>query len=415
MSQRRKEGVRSLRQLYRIGYGPSSSHTIGVGRAAEAFRNAHPSARRFEVTLYASLALTGVGHGTDAVIKKVFAGHAPVEIIFDEDTITDINHPNTMDMRAYLSHERVCRARFISTGGGAITMESCDCHVEISSDGATVRYPHSKFTDIRRYCAAKKIRLCDYVYETEGESIREFLAQIWEQMKKTISAGITVDGVLPGGLNLQREAKGLFTGVATEKNPEALRKRIVAAYAYATAEENAGGGLMVTAPTCGACGVLPAVLLYLQQKNGFSDQKIIDALATAGLIGTLIKTNASISGAECGCQAEIGSACSMAAAAVGELFDMSLSRIEYAAEIAMEHHLGLTCDPVRGLVQIPCIERNAVAAMRALDAASLADMLSDTRPISFDMVVETMYQTGLDMHADYRETALGGLAKVFRS
>jgi L-serine dehydratase len=238
--------------------------------------------------------------------------------------------------------------------------------------------------------------------------------EVWETMKSAIERGVAQSGVLPGGLNVERRAKILYTGQAPEESAETREHRIVCSYAFAVGEENAAGGTIVTAPTCGACGVLPAVLKYAQERQGYTDTQIINALATAGLIGNLIKTNASISGAECGCQAEIGSACCMATAALSELRGMSLSQIEYAAEIAMEHHLGLTCDPIGGLVQIPCIERNAVAAMRAINASSLAYFLSDSRKISFDLVIQTMYETGKDLRRPYRETAEGGLAKLYK-
>jgi L-serine dehydratase len=233
-------------------------------------------------------------------------------------------------------------------------------------------------------------------------------------MKSAIAAGVKAKGVLPGGLGVERKANVLYRKHHIDESAETRENRLVCAYAFAVSEENAGGGTIVTAPTCGACGVLPAVLKYMQERRKFTDDEIIRALATAGVIGNLIKTNASISGAECGCQAEIGSACCMAAAALGELYGMELFQIEYAAEIAMEHHLGLTCDPIGGLVQIPCIERNADAAMRAINAVSLANFLSDSRKISFDLVVRTMYETGKDMSRRYRETSEGGLANLYR-
>jgi L-serine dehydratase len=233
-------------------------------------------------------------------------------------------------------------------------------------------------------------------------------------MKAAVARGIVRDGELPGGLHVERRAKILYTSNAPDESAETRENRLVCAYAFAVSEENASGGTIVTAPTCGACGVLPAVLTYAQERWGYTDEQVICALATAGLIGNLIKTNASISGAECGCQAEIGSACCMATAALSELRGMTLGQIEYSAEVAMEHHLGLTCDPICGLVQIPCIERNAVAAMRAINASSLAYFLTNSRKISFDLVIQTMYETGKDLHHSYRETAEGGLAKLYK-
>ena len=257
------------------------------------------------------------------------------------------------------------------------------------------------------------MRLYDYVYECEGEEIKEYLAEVWQTMKNAVERGVKRSGTLPGGLEVKRRAKILFKGTAPEESAETREHRLVCAYAFAVSEENASGGTIVTAPTCGACGVVPAVLKYAQERQGYTDEMVLNALATAGLIGNLIKTNASISGAECGCQAEIGSACCMATAALSELRELTLGQIEYSAEVAMEHHLGLTCDPICGLVQIPCIERNAVAAMRAINASSLAYFLSDSRKISFDLVVQTMYETGKDLKRSYRETAEGGLAKLY--
>ena len=274
-------------------------------------------------------------------------------------------------------------------------------------------YKETTFAAIAAICKAEGIRIADYVYRNEGEGFRDFLAEVWKTMKSAISDGLSKTGELPGGLGVMRKARHLFRQKHMDESPTTRENRIVCAYAFAVSEQNADNGTIVTAPTCGACAVLPATLAYMQEKHGFSDDEIIDALATGGLIGNLVKTNASISGAECGCQAEIGTACSMASAALAELFGMEIDQIEYAAEIAIEHHLGLTCDPIRGLVQIPCIERNAVAAMRAINAVSLANFLTDSRKISFDLVVRTMYETGRDLAHSYRETATGGLAKLY--
>ena len=313
-----------------------------------------------------------------------------------------------MDLIAYMGTAKLAEMRIYSVGGGAIKIEGKE-----DSEGAEV-YDLQTMSAIRAYCKEKKIRLYEYVFEREGEELKEYLAEVWSTMQEAVNRGVKQTGILPGGLDVERRAKVLYDGVVENEGAEFRENRLVCAYAFAVSEENAGGGTIVTAPTCGACGVLPAVLKYSQERKGYTDEEIINALATAGLIGNLIKTNASISGAECGCQAEIGSACCMATAALAELRGLTLGQIEYAAEVAMEHHLGLTCDPICGLVQIPCIERNAVAAMRAINAASLAYFLSDSRKISFDLVIQTMYETGKDLNHSYRETAEGGLAKLYK-
>ena len=396
--------MKSLRELYRIGKGPSSSHTIGPERACRLFLLENPSADSFKAVLYGSLAKTGIGHGTDAVIKSILNR---VEIVCDENTLS-LPHPNTMDLFAFQGDKEIGRMRIYSVGGGSIRIEG-----RSFDEGADV-YTLQNFSEIRRYCERTGLRLSDYVFECEGPKIKEYLSRIWQAMKSAISAGLKAQGVLPGGLGVERKARLLYRQKHIDESAETRENRLVCAYAFAVSEQNAAGETIVTAPTCGACGVLPAVLRYVQEKRNFSDEQILRALAAGGLIGNLIKTNASISGAECGCQAEIGSACCMAAAALGELYEMELGQIEYASEIAMEHHLGLTCDPIAGLVQIPCIERNAVAAMRAINAVSLADFLSDSRKISFDLVIRTMYETGKDLSRSYRETAEGGLAKLYK-
>ena len=395
--------MKSLKELYRIGKGPSSSHTIGPERACRLFLQENPNADCFKVILYGSLAKTGAGHGTENVIKSVLPS---VEVNYDMETLTA--HPNTMDLIAYQNNCAIAQMRIYSVGGGAIAIEGRADKVQNEI------YPHNLLADIRAYCEMRNMRLYDYVYECESNDVKEYLAQVWDTMKNAIARGIAQSGVLPGGLEVARRAKILYEGIIPEESAETRENRLVCAYAFAVSEENAAGGTIVTAPTCGACGVVPAVLKYAQERHGYTDEQIVNALATASLIGNLIKTNASISGAECGCQAEIGSACCMATAALSELRGLSLGQIEYAAEVAMEHHLGLTCDPICGLVQIPCIERNAVAAMRAINAASLAYFLSDSRKISFDLVVQTMYETGKDLKKSYRETAEGGLAKLYK-
>lgn len=397
-------GMESLNQLYRIGRGPSSSHTMGPEKACVIFKENNPDADSFKAILYGSLAKTGKGHCTDSVIENTLFP-VPCEVQFDY-LKTDIEHPNTMDLFAYKNGEQIDFIRVFSVGGGRIEFEGS------SSAKEPIVYKLSTFKDIKDYCKEKKYRLWQYVDEVEGEYIWEYLAEVWKTMKNAIETGIEDEGTLPGGLDVQKKAKYLYNMEHIGESAETRENREVCSYAFAVSEQNASGGRIVTAPTCGASGVLPSVLYYMQLKHGFTDRQILQALATGGLIGNLIKTNASISGAECGCQAEIGTACAMASAALGELFGLKRGKIEYAAEIAIEHHLGLTCDPICGLVQIPCIERNAVAAMRAINAINLASFLSDTRKISLDSVITTMKKTGMDIHAAYRETSEGGLATL---
>ena len=398
--------MKSLTELYKIGRGPSSSHTMGPEKAAKLFSERNKNALSFKAVLYGSLAKTGKGHGTDVVLKKTFT--KPVDVVFDFEN-TQLPHPNTMDLFAFDLNGKVIDSwRVYSVGGGAIEVEG-----ESSIEPEDV-YPHHTFEQIREYCDKEEITIPQYVERFEGTEIRTYLAGIWEAMKNAIKQGLKASGVLPGGLNTERRARILYQQRHIDETPQTKENRLVCAYAFAVSEQNAAGEIIVTAPTCGSCGIVPAVLRYEQETHSFTNDDIIDALCTAGIIGNIVKTNASISGAECGCQAECGTACSMAAAALAQLFGMDFDQIEYSAEVAMEHHLGLTCDPVEGLVQIPCIERNAVAAMRAINAVSLANFLTNSRQISFDAVVETMYQTGKDINVRYRETSGGGLAKNYR-
>ena len=397
--------MQSLKYLYRIGRGPSSSHTMGPLAAAKRFIKDNPTAQNYKVVLYGSLAKTGKGHMTDFILEEAFEGRE-CDIVFDFETTID-RHPNTIDFYAYTDGKEVAYTRYYSVGGG-----------EVLADGETVPehkevYPLNSFRSISEYCREKDIRIWQYVEMCEGVEIWDYLSEVWNVMQKAIKEGLNAEGVLHGGIGTKRKARYLYRQKHIDESEETKLNRLICAFAYAVSEQNASGGLIVTAPTCGACGVLPAVLKFLQIKRNYTDKQIIRALATAGIIGNLIKTNASISGAECGCQAEIGTACSMAAAAAGELYELDLDQIEYAAEMSIEHHLGLTCDPIMGLVQIPCIERNAIGAMRALNAVNLADFLADSRKISFDMIVETMYETGKDLRVMYRETAEGGLAKKY--
>ena len=397
--------MKSLKELYRCGMGPSSSHTIGPQNACKEFLAEYPFIDGYKVVLYGSLAKTGKGHMTDSVIRKSF-GNICGEVEFNCEK-KDLHHPNTMEIYGFDGGREVACWHVTSVGGGAIKIKG-----RKKSEPREV-YPHKNFAEISDYCKAENIRLCEYAEKFEGQSLRPYLAEVWQVMQNAVERGLNAEGILEGGLDVRRKAKTLFSENDVFEDSMTRENRLVCAFAFAVSEENASCAEIVTAPTCGSAGVLPAVLYYFKYKYKFDDERIIDALATAGIVGNVVKTNASISGAECGCQAEIGTACSMASAALGELYGMDISQIEYAAEVALEHHLGLTCDPIKGLVQIPCIERNAVAAMRAINAVSLANFLTYSRKISFDMVVATMYRTGKDLSKIYRETAEGGLAKIY--
>lgn len=397
--------MKSIKSLYKIGLGPSSSHTMGPSFAATEFLKISPQADFIKVTLFGSLAKTGKGHGTDRAISETLA-NIPHEIVFDYESKTPI-HPNTLEFIAFKEGKETDKKEFYSIGGGEIQFDGAD------SVSPKEVYSENNFTEIANMCKSRNIRLSDYIFEKEDSDIKQYLMEVWKTMQNAINEGLSKSGTLPGGLSVERKAQFLYNQKHIDESPQTRENRLVCSYAFAISEQNADCGIIVTAPTCGSCGVLPAVLKYMQDKNNFTDEDIIRALAVAGLIGNIVATNASISGAECGCQAEVGTACSMASAALCELFEMGIDQIEYAAEVAMEHHLGLTCDPVCGLVQIPCIERNAVAAMRAINALSLANFLYGSRKVSFDVVVETMYQTGKDLSHLYRETSEGGLAKLY--
>ena len=399
--------MKSIREIYKIGKGPSSSHTMGPERAAQLFQHRYPQADSFRVTLYGSLSKTGVGHGTDRVLRTVL-GEARTKIVFSQERWEGM-HPNTMDFSAFVGDLEIGQARVESIGGGDIRI----CGEPQAAQSEEIYVEHS-FAEIAYFCKWRYIQtLSEYVELNEGPEIWPFLMEVWQTMKAAMEAGLSKTGVLPGGLNVQRKAKYLYDQKVQEGIPALKEFQRIAAYAYAVAEENADNGTVVTAPTCGACGVVPAVLKYAQDTRGFTDEQILRGLATAGIIGNLTKQNASISGAECGCQAEIGTACSMAAAALAELYGQNLDQVEYAAEVAMEHHLGLTCDPICGLVQIPCIERNAVAAVRAMNACNLSYFLTGSRNISYDMVCRAMKETGIHLDHRFRETSEGGLAKLY--
>ena len=399
--------MKSIREIYKIGKGPSSSHTMGPERAARLFSGRYPQADFFRVTLYGSLSKTGVGHGTDRVLLETL-GQEKTKVVFSRENWQGM-HPNTMDFSAFAGDIEIGQMRVESIGGGDIRI----CGEPQAAQSEEVYVEHS-FAEIAYFCKWRYIQtLSDYVELNEGPEIWDFLMEVWQTMKAAMEAGLSKTGVLPGGLNVQRKAKYLMDQKVQEGIPALKEFQRIAAYAYAVAEENADNGTVVTAPTCGACGVVPAVLKYAQDTKGFTDEQILRGLATAGIIGNLTKQNASISGAECGCQAEIGTACSMAAAALAELYGQNLDQVEYAAEVAMEHHLGLTCDPICGLVQIPCIERNAVAAVRAMNACNLSYFLTGSRNISYDMVCRAMKETGIHLDHRFRETSEGGLAKLY--
>ena len=396
--------MQSLRELYKIGKGPSSSHTMGPERAAKDFLSRTQGAARYRVVLQGSLARTGRGHLTDRAVLGVLP-EGRTEVVFDCEAKA-LLHPNTLVMTAYdAAGAELLSVTYLSVGGGTVREAGA------APVAAEEIYPFADFSELRSFCEREGTALADVAFRFEDAAFHQYLAAVWESMKATIQRGLTREGLLPGALRVERKAATLYRAYLADPDDHT---RLVCSYAYATAEENASGGTVVTAPTCGASGVLPAVLLYLQRRDGLSDERILRALATGGLVGNVVKTNASVSGAEAGCQAEIGTATAMAAAAVSALSEQSIEIVEYAAEIALEHQLGLTCDPVGGYVQIPCIERNAVAAMRALDSADLAGVLSGTRKISFDLVVKTMYETGRDLNERYRETSEGGLASGYK-
>ena len=394
--------MKSLKELYRIGRGPSSSHTIGPQRIAE-YALAVCGRRHYRVVLFGSLAMTGRGHGTDRVLREVLG--ADTEIVFDTKR-TDLAHPNQLDLCAVDGDRADKLFTALSVGGGSVVIDGVPL-----AEGDEV-YPERNFDEIKAFIEANHMTLPDYVRHYEPD-IDGHLRAVWAAMCACVERGLTKSGVLPGGLALSRKAQTLYHE-NTKFEPALMHEnRRVSAYALAAAEENAANGVVVTAPTCGASGIVPAVLYYMQTDCGVSEREILDALAVAGVIGNVVKQNASISGAECGCQAEVGVACSMAAAALAKIYELGADVIECSAEIALEHNLGLTCDPVLGLVQIPCIERNAMASTETFNAVMLAKSLESKHKVSFDQIVKVMYETGKDMNSGYRETSTGGLAKVY--
>lgn len=397
--------MESLRELFKIGNGPSSSHTMGPKRAAEQFTFRCPHVDHYRVTLYGSLAATGRGHLTDKAILSVLEPIAPTEILWEPETVLPF-HPNGMRFEGLADGRTVDSWTIFSVGGGALANE------ETKAEPKPSVYGMSTIREIKEYCCNEGKTYWEYVEECEGPEIWEYLDRVWTVMCDTIRRGLNNDGVLPGGLKVARKASTYFVKSKSYTGSLSSRARIYA-YALAVAEENASGGEVVTAPTCGSSGVLPAVIYHLATSRDFLRIRILRALATAGLFGNVVKTNSSISGAAVGCQGEIGVACAMAAAAACQLFGGTPSQIEYAAEMGLEHHLGLTCDPVCGLVQVPCIERNAIAATRALDANIYATLSDGTHLVSYDKVVEVMNETGHNLPSLYRETSEGGLAKRY--
>lgn len=402
--------MESLKELYRIGKGPSSSHTMGPQKAAKIFNEHYSDAKKIEVVLYGSLAATGRGHMTDTAIKEVFGGDDRLNIIWQPSVFLPY-HPNGMKFSAYDEGCNLCGEWTVySVGGGALSEGDTPKWLQDSHEDV---YEKNYLSEIMNWCNTHGRNYWEYVKENENSDIWDYLMEVWNMMKESVERGLDHEGALPGPLNIPRKAPTYYVKARGYK--QSLQTRgLVYAYALAVSEENASGGTIVTAPTCGSCGVMPAVLYHLSNSHNFSDTRILHALATAGIFGNVVKTNASISGADVGCQGEVGVACAMASAAACQLFGGSPSQIEYAAEMGLEHHLGMTCDPVCGLVQIPCIERNAFAATRALDANLYAAYSDGKHSVSFDRVVEVMKQTGHDIPSLYKETSEGGLAKDYK-
>lgn len=400
--------MKTLKELFKIGKGPSSSHTMGPQKAAKIFLENNRGASSFEVTLYGSLAATGKGHMTDIAIIEVLEPVAPVRIIWKPDVFLPF-HPNGMKFKSLTNDEKPINEWTVySIGGGALSEGKGDDDMFNSPEV----YEMNSMTEIMKWCERTGRNYWEYVQLCEDSSLWDYLEVVWIKMKEAVERGLKREGRLPGPLNLPRKAPTYYVKASGYK--QSLQTRgLVYAYALAVSEENASGGTIVTAPTCGACGVLPAVLYHISKSHEFTDKQILHALATAGLVGNIVKKNASISGADVGCQGEVGVACAMASAASCQLFGGSPSQIEYAAEMGLEHHLGMTCDPICGLVQIPCIERNAFAATRALDSNLYAAFSDGSHRVSFDRVVEVMKRTGHDIPSLYKETSEGGLAKGF--
>lgn len=398
--------MESLKELYKIGVGPSSSHTMGPQRAAKKILKMYPEATRFHVDLHGSLALTGKGHLTDWIIEQTLAP-LPVEFSFKVKELPE--HPNGMIFHVFHDEKEIGKEIVYSVGGGSIRFEG------ESQDDIQVVYPHHTMNEILEYVDKNRISLYDYVLEFEDEDIVNYLYKIINAMFESVQNGLSKEGTIQGKLQLKRVAKSMYQQAMNTRNESDRERLFIMSYSYAVAEENADGGMIVTAPTCGASGVIPAILYFCHEQRGIHKRDLVKALAVGGLFGNVIKENATISGADGGCQAEIGSACAMASAMMAWNSELNNSLIEYAAEMGLEHNLGLTCDPVGGYVQIPCIERNGFAALRAFAAAMLAKQLGYLRKnkVSFDAIVRVMKETGKDLSSAYKETSLGGLAKEF--
>lgn len=395
--------MKSIKEIFNIGYGPSSSHTMGPSRAAGFFAARHPEAEKIRVSLYGSLALTGKGHGTDMAILKIVSRPENTEIVWKPE-IALPKHPNGMIFEAIEHNQVIDSWTVYSVGGGALWDETG------TFDVGDV-YPKTTMAEVMKWCLDEGCTFVDYVEKYEGKEVFDYLEEVWRQMQETVEIGLVTEGVLPGALKLARKASS-YNIKAMQSVGSSRPMGMLFAAALAVSEENAGGGRVVTAPTCGASGVLPAVMYFMKHDQKMPDYRIIRGLATAGLIGNIVKSNGSISGAEVGCQGELGTACAMAAGAATQIWGGTPRQIEYAAEMGFEHNLGLTCDPVLGYVQIPCIERNAFVAQKARESALYALFSDGRHMVSFDDVVKTMMETGRDMQAKYRETSLGGLACV---
>lgn len=395
--------MQSIRDIYIIGNGPSSSHTMGPSFASNYIINKYKDIDRVEVVLFGSLALTGKGHLTDYIINKVFIEHnIPCKIDFD--FVKEVNHPNTMLFKIY-SNGKIIEETIVSLGGGTILTQD-------SNFSCNEIYELSTLTDILKYTKKRKLTLFEYALSVEGQEILDYLRNVLKTIDECVQKGLREEGYLPGKLKVKRKAKEILNKSITEQNPFIKEQLYIMSHAYAASEENASGGVVATAPTCGSCGVIPGVIAYLR-KNSVSDERIIESLLVGGLIGKIIKTNATVSGAVAGCQAEIGTATSMGAAMIMHAFHLDNENIAQASEIALEHSLGLTCDPILGYVQIPCIERNGIFALKAINSASLAMSIScKMSKINFDQIVHTMYETGLDLQKGYRETSEKGMSKI---
>lgn len=396
--------MESLKRLYKIGYGPSSSHTMGPQRAATLFKDETPNADHYDVILYGSLAATGKGHLTDFIIEQSL--EKPSKIIFKPEIVKE-RHANAMEFLAYDDANTLIKSSlYYSIGGGEIISDN-----DSSLPKNAEVYPEKNFQEILQWCIKHNKKLPDYVENYEGIEIWDYLKTVLYAMKDAVERGLKAEGVIPGKLQLERKAKQYYDKFRKSNFEDRLEGRVYA-YALAVSEENAAAGKVVTAPTCGSCGIIPALLMAYRATKDLTDDELVRALAVAGILGNVIKKNASISGAEVGCQGEIGSACSMGAGMIAYLLNGSLEQIEYAAEIAMEHCLGMTCDPIEGYVQIPCIERNAIYSAKAIDCAYFSLMSDGSHLVSFDEVIDTMNKTGRDLRYEYRETSLAGLAKV---